>query len=59
MKNYLEEVLKLLKEGIRELGLELKSEGFTLRLSHLFKNNISWGKDEVIKHLGERYAVLV
>lgn len=25
MKNYLEEVLKLLREGIRELGLELKS----------------------------------
>ena len=23
MKNYLEEVLKLLREGIRELGLEL------------------------------------
>lgn len=43
MKNYLEEVLKLLREGIRELGLELKSECFTLHLSHLFKNNISWG----------------
>lgn len=42
MKNYLKEVLKLLREGIRELGLELKSECFSLYLSHLFKNNISW-----------------
>lgn len=41
MKNYLEEVLKLLREGIRELGLELKSECFSWYLSHLFKNNIS------------------
>lgn len=41
MKNYLEEVLKLLREGIRELGLELKSECFSLYLSYLFKNNIS------------------
>lgn len=41
MKKYLEEVLKLLREGIRELGLELKSERFSLYLSHLFKNNIS------------------
>ena len=37
MKNYLEEVLKLLREGIRELGLEC----FSLYLSYLFKNNIS------------------
>lgn len=59
MKNYLEEVLKLLREGIRELGLELKSECFTLHLSHLFKNNISWGKDEVIKRLGKRYVALL
>lgn len=43
MKNYLEEVLKLLREGIRELGLELKFEHFTLHPSHLFKNNISQG----------------
>lgn len=41
MKNYLEEVLKLLREGIWELRLELKFECFSLYLSHLFKNNIS------------------
>lgn len=29
-------------EGIRELELELKFKCFSLYLSHLFKNNISW-----------------
>lgn len=39
MKNYWEEVLKLLGKGIRELVPELKSERSSLHLSHQFKNN--------------------
>lgn len=40
MRNYLEEFLNYSERGFGNWGLELKSEGFSLDLSHLFKNNI-------------------